>query len=122
MAHCLNTTCPASEHLRVPLESDQTSVRVPVNSEAVLKCCYKRVPAITVRSVWVMRYNAKNITNSSRALMEEVPGSEAEPVCQKLTLKEVQLNDTGMYQCYLSKDKYCLFTHGTYLQVYSEYE
>lgn len=41
--------------------------------------------------------------------------------CGVLTLKSAQLEDNGLYQCVLNGSSIELLTHGTYLQVYSEF-
>lgn len=42
--------------------------------------------------------------------------------CGFLTIREVRFNDSGLYQCYLNHSalRPSVYTHGTFLQVYSE--
>jgi len=40
--------------------------------------------------------------------------------CHSLVFKSPQLNNTGLYQCKLNHGSLHAFTHGTFLQVYSE--
>lgn len=104
----------------VDLESDQPFLRVLLSDTAELKCCYKgKKQELT----WVKRTSNSSLihkVNISDSEHEVKPdhGNHDGRHCSTLTFKNVQLNDTGLYQCQLGSSK---FTHGTYLQVYSEY-
>ncbi|XP_063054385.1 B-cell antigen receptor complex-associated protein alpha chain [Engraulis encrasicolus] len=112
--------------LELKLESDQPSLRVPVNSEATLKCCYKRSTTQAVDQHWVARYK-RDVNISAPEVMDPSPRVTLGPaveevtgqVCHNMTLLRVQVNDTGLYQCFLNRTPACLFTHGTYLQVFT---
>lgn len=42
--------------------------------------------------------------------------------CSNLRLTDIQLNDTGLYQCILNASGNAVLTPGTYLQVYGKWE
>lgn len=99
-------------------------VRVALSSEATIRCCYRWNKKTHV--TWIMNIqNATNgttvpsLVNLSSNLMnksEEINGA----TCHLLFFKMVRLNDTGLYQCKLNYNSLHIFTHGTYLQIYSE--
>lgn len=87
-----------------------------VSDSVELKCCFNISSKSKAMEVtWVKTFHA-NKTIGPTAIpnhrKENIPGG-----CAIITLATVKLNDSGLYQCQLS-DK--VFTHGTYLQVYSE--
>ncbi|KAG5270954.1 hypothetical protein AALO_G00174210 [Alosa alosa] len=110
------------KNLNLKLLADLPSLRVQVNGAADLKCCY--VNSTTVNHTWVIRYQRdipnnittpKPVTLGPRVTMEK----SQESGCQSLSLKDVQLNDTGFYQCIFSRGEQCIYSHGTYLQVFT---
>ncbi|KAL2084237.1 hypothetical protein ACEWY4_019755 [Coilia grayii] len=125
VAHSLSKNISdCNPQLQLKLEADEPLHRVRVNSEAVLKCCYERVTKMVVDHHWVARYrrehiSAPEIVDLSPRVTMDTPKRDTGLVCQTLTLQEVQVNDTGLYQCFLNSSGACLFTHGTYLQVYT---
>lgn len=102
---------------KVELESDQPFLRVLLSDSAELKCCYKGKKQ---DFAWVKRISSSQIYKVNISDSEEVKQDHSDDKqCATLTFKNVQLNDTGLYQCQLGSRE--VYTHGTYLQVYSEY-
>lgn len=115
-------------NLQVELRADKTSVRVKVNDKADLNCCYKPVFRTNVPNVtWVMRFvRNDSVTDQvpvhigpTFVTTDKMEEDKAGFLCNTLTLTEAQLNDTGFYQCFLKHEQSCLFSYGTYLQVYN---
>lgn len=104
----------------VILEADRPFIRVQVFHTADLECCYK-TEVRSVKFTWV-----KQAGNSTRH--DAHPVKHSDPVakgkdgrlCGTLTIEPVQLNDSGLYQCWLNGSDVDLISHGTYLQVFSE--
>ncbi|XP_052003735.1 B-cell antigen receptor complex-associated protein alpha chain-like [Xyrauchen texanus] len=105
------------------LEADQPFLRVPLSHEATIQCCYCCKENLTVS--WIMKTFTMNGTIIPRfVIMSENVAAEANGIkCHPLVLKNVLLNDTGLYQCYLnhSSHRISIFTHGTFLQVYKPF-
>lgn len=100
------------------LQADRPYLRVSRSDTADLKCCYK---GEFERRVWIRRFKfdknppiLEGVTSSKR--VTEGDSQEDGGWCGTLKITSVQLNDSGLYQCYLNKSK--LYTHGTYLHVY----
>ncbi|XP_013872710.1 B-cell antigen receptor complex-associated protein alpha chain [Austrofundulus limnaeus] len=98
---------------KVELEPDQPFLRVLLSDTAELKCCYK---GNKQAFFWVKRMPNSSVYKVNISVSEhEVKYDHDVKHCSTLTFKNVQLNDTGLYQCQLGSST---FTHGTYLQVY----
>ncbi|XP_074511041.1 B-cell antigen receptor complex-associated protein alpha chain [Sebastes fasciatus] len=106
----------------VILEADRPFIRVQVFHTADLECCYK-TEVRSVKFTWV-----KQAGNSTRH--DAHPVKHSDPVakgkdgrfCGTLTIEPVQLNDSGLYQCWLNGSDVDLISHGTYLQVFKPME
>ncbi|XP_012737378.2 B-cell antigen receptor complex-associated protein alpha chain [Fundulus heteroclitus] len=101
------------------LEPDRPFLRVQLFDSAVLKCCFRN----GAKDFTWMKHISRNSQMTPVILSESVIQSYFEPngtQCGQLTLNEVQLNDTGFYQCLFNKSK--VLTHGTYLQVFKPME
>lgn len=106
----------------VTLQADVPYLRVSLSHRAVLECCYN-TSGKSVKHTWVKSFKVAKesfgplAVNFSEHVFE---GFKTKSGCSTLTLRSVQLNDTGMYQCWLNSSDIRLFSHGTYLQVFSE--
>ncbi|XP_062394988.1 B-cell antigen receptor complex-associated protein alpha chain isoform X2 [Sardina pilchardus] len=99
--------------------TDQPSQRVPENGDAILKCCYDVLTPITVNHTWVIRYMTDNNMTCPNDVSVTKEVQSIGSMCQSLSLAKVQLNNTGFYQCRLKKGTHCIYSHGTYLQVFT---
>ncbi|XP_057690465.1 B-cell antigen receptor complex-associated protein alpha chain isoform X2 [Corythoichthys intestinalis] len=90
----------------------------------MLECCY-RADSASLRTTWLKHGQPDNGT----AVPILVPVSDRVSVgermhagvtCGTLTFSEVQLADSGLYQCWFNNTE--VFTPGTYLQVYKPLE
>ncbi|XP_051575982.1 B-cell antigen receptor complex-associated protein alpha chain [Myxocyprinus asiaticus] len=110
------------KHAELKLEADQPFQRVPLTDDATIQCCYRCKEKLQAR--WIMKLYTNNGTTVSRFVNlteEDKPRSGANGViCHSLVLKNVHINDTGLYMCYLNYSflGIDIFTHGTFLQVY----
>lgn len=71
--------------------------------------------------------NSRNTTkrtsiNETNARVKLDQGQRNKQHCEILILKDIVLNDTGLYQCVLTESNNTVFTPGTFLQVYGEWE
>ncbi|XP_041757667.1 B-cell antigen receptor complex-associated protein alpha chain [Coregonus clupeaformis] len=79
---------------------------------------------------WVTRLHIVNSTagpqrvdrRDNRVTVNGVNWTAAGVMCHTLILREVRLNDSGLYQCFLNHSALwpSLYTHSTFLQVYRE--
>lgn len=106
----------------VTLMADVPFVSVPLSQEAILNCCYitKDKPGTPA---WVFQHSNRNmipipVNASDLVIIHKI--QKFDESCGVLTLKAVQLNDSGLYQCSLTTTGNSILSHGTYLQVYSE--
>nr|QPF15774.1 Cd79a protein [Chaunax abei] len=110
----------------VNLKADRPYLRVQLSYSAALECCYT-TNVESLELTWVMHVQASNTTLGpknvkSSDLVTIGNRRESDAVCGTLSFKSVQLNDSGLYQCFLKSNKIYLFSHGTYLQVYRPLE
>ncbi|XP_059423883.1 B-cell antigen receptor complex-associated protein alpha chain isoform X2 [Carassius carassius] len=100
------------------LEADKPLVRVALSHEATIHCCYDWKKSHTL--LWIINIHTSNNTKMTKTVnladsrMKTSKGGK----CHLLSVKEVRLNDTGLYQCQLTHNSLNIFTHGTFLQVY----
>ncbi|XP_070407235.1 B-cell antigen receptor complex-associated protein alpha chain isoform X2 [Nothobranchius furzeri] len=99
---------------QVILDADRPFLRVQLYDTATLKCCYKGGSKFLT---WIKR-DSSAAKNRVKDTVSEVESDSLH--CSTLTFDKVELNDTGLYQCYLNKSK--VETHGTYMQVYKPME
>ncbi|XP_044064720.1 B-cell antigen receptor complex-associated protein alpha chain [Siniperca chuatsi] len=107
---------------QVMLEADRPSLKVELFGKAVLECCYTHKMK-SVQITWIRHGQHKNTTLEPLVmqLSDSVHIGNTKAVdksCGILTLKQVSLNDSGLYQCWLNGSDVELHTHGTYLLVY----
>lgn len=107
----------------VNFEADMPYLRVQLSDQADLECCYK-ANVESLQLTWVVHSQLLNrtmiqntVSASDRVTMEHKTHSD--PKCGTLSFKSVQLNDTGLYNCFLSSGN-IFISHGTFLQVYSK--
>lgn len=107
----------------VKLQPDRPFLKVLHNGRAELECCYNATKLLDF--TWYIRVQAENITldptivNISELVTARTKKTK-DGHCSILTFSSVQLNDTGLYLCWLNNSNINLFTYGTYLHVYSE--
>ncbi|XP_073728228.1 B-cell antigen receptor complex-associated protein alpha chain [Misgurnus anguillicaudatus] len=109
---------------KIQLEADQPFQRVPVSQQASIECCYRCEEKL--HFTWIMNVHTINRTTSLQIVNSSdkvtfKPIREANGVkCHELVLQNVQIEDTGLYQCFLNltTPRIAIFTHGTFLQVY----
>lgn len=97
-------------------------LRVRVTGRADLECCQTDGHQ-SFRPIWVVRRQS----NQDLIVVRSTDKTKDEPhgvTCSNLSIKSVQLNDSGLYQCYMGPEKGPKkdpqFLNGAYLQVYSE--
>ncbi|XP_068616445.1 B-cell antigen receptor complex-associated protein alpha chain [Brachionichthys hirsutus] len=105
----------------VNLKADRPYVRVRLGDSAALDCCY--ATNLSLESIWVIRAQDVNVIRvpesvNASDLVTIGDRRESDTLCGTLSFKSVQLNDSGLYQCFLKSNEVHLFTHGTYMQVY----
>lgn len=101
-------------------KSDSRYLRVRVSDPANLECCQTGRRA--VETIWVVRRktNEDLIIVHSSDLVTSHKKTEDGMTCGTLSLKSVQLNDSGLYQCIYFTGRVKHVIEGAYLQVYSE--
>lgn len=102
----------------VTLESDDPYMRVQVSEEVVLKCCFTTKKS--VKYTWVRSFQSDKKMIGPKHIKNGTAQGKDVSQCGYLKLESVKLNDSGLYQCQLKYNEDIL-THGTYLQIYSEY-
>ncbi|XP_041799400.1 B-cell antigen receptor complex-associated protein alpha chain [Chelmon rostratus] len=109
----------------VKLQPDRPFLKVLHNGRAELECCYNATKLLDF--TWYIRVQAENITldptivNISELVTARTKKTK-DGHCSILTFSSVQLNDTGLYLCWLNNSNINLFTYGTYLHVYKPLE
>ncbi|XP_041708357.2 B-cell antigen receptor complex-associated protein alpha chain isoform X2 [Coregonus clupeaformis] len=113
--------------IQVTLEADRPSLRVQLSHTASLQCCYSATGG-SVQTTWVTRLHIVNSTagpqrvdrRDNRVTVDGGKLMAAGVKCHTITLREVRLNDSGLYQCFLNHSALwtSVYTHGTFLQVY----
>ncbi|XP_026140724.1 B-cell antigen receptor complex-associated protein alpha chain [Carassius auratus] len=100
------------------LEADKPLMRVALSQEATIHCCYNWTKKHN--TLWIINIHTSNNTKITKTvnLTDSRMKSSNESNCHLLYFKDVRLNDTGLYQCQLTRDSLTIFTHGTFLQVY----
>uniref|UniRef100_UPI003AAC9B92 B-cell antigen receptor complex-associated protein alpha chain n=1 Tax=Centroberyx gerrardi TaxID=166262 RepID=UPI003AAC9B92 len=112
---------------KVTLEADRPSLRLQLSHHAKLHCCYS-YNNVAVNSSWSVSVRNDDGSITRRAVdpsnARRVVDEGMSNGCRTLTIVEVQLNDTGLYQCRVhnSDKNISVYTHGTYLQVYKPME
>jgi hypothetical protein len=115
--------------IQVTLEPDRPSLRVQLSHTAHLRCCYSATRG-AVETTWFISVQTVNGTSAPQGVDRRdnhvtVDGGNltaAGVMCHTLILREARLNDSGLYQCFLNHSalRHSVYTHGTFLQVYSE--
>ncbi|XP_073703754.1 B-cell antigen receptor complex-associated protein alpha chain [Garra rufa] len=117
----LAAVCNAGQD-ELKLEADKPLVRVALSHDVTIKCCYRwnKKPQVTwIKNVPTINGTTKpTLVNLSKEEMNKRREMNDGITCYSLNLKDVQLNDTGLYQCKLNHTSIQIFTHGTFLQVY----
>ncbi|XP_021479923.1 B-cell antigen receptor complex-associated protein alpha chain [Oncorhynchus mykiss] len=111
--------------IQVTLEPDRPSQRVQLSHTASLRCCYS-VTGGAVDTTWATSpHMVKGILRGvdwrdNRVTVDGGNLTAAGVMCHTLILREVRLNDTGLYQCFLNHSalRPSVYTHGTFLHVY----
>uniref|UniRef100_A0AAY5KNP2 Immunoglobulin domain-containing protein n=1 Tax=Esox lucius TaxID=8010 RepID=A0AAY5KNP2_ESOLU len=119
LCFCAVGATNGSSKIKVELEGDRPFLRVALSLDAYLKCCYKATD-VSLDVSWVVTPPNKN-RKDSKTMNVTVNNSTANGVmCHSLILQNVNMIDTGFYQCVLNGSylKEAVWTHGTYLQVY----
>uniref|UniRef100_A0A674D4V7 B-cell antigen receptor complex-associated protein alpha chain-like n=1 Tax=Salmo trutta TaxID=8032 RepID=A0A674D4V7_SALTR len=115
--------------IQVTLEPDRPSLRVQLFHTASLSCCYSATRG-AVETTWFISIQTVNGTSAPQGVDRRdnrvtVDGGNlmaAGVMCHTLILRKARLNDSGLYQCFLNHSalRHSVYTHGTFLQVYSE--
>ncbi|KAM6967632.1 B-cell antigen receptor complex-associated protein alpha chain [Aplochiton taeniatus] len=111
--------------IQVTLEADRPSVQVQLFQKADLQCCFTTTEGGVAYAWIVSRQDVNGTAPPWRVDLKDNRLTVTEDKkCRFLTLREVQLNDTGLYQCFLhhSALRPSVYTHGTFLQVYKPLE
>lgn len=107
---------------KIQLGFDVPSLRLAISQTASMSCCYTgivRVPSQWIRLVMNSRNTTKRTSiNETNARVKLDQGQRNKQHCEILILKDIVLNDTGLYQCVLTESDNTVFTPGTFLQVY----
>lgn len=107
---------------KIQLGFDVPSLRLAISQTASMSCCYTgivRVPSQWIRLVMNSRNTTKRTSiNETNARVKLDQGQRNKQHCEILILKDIVLNDTGLYQCVLTESNNTVFTPGTFLQVY----
>lgn len=103
------------------LDPDKPYLNVPLGGSAEMECCY--TSAETLTATWVVNV-LRNLTVHTHVVKSSelvtVRSRMRASVCSVLLLKSAQLSDIGLYQCLLNTSDVHLFSHGTFLHVYSK--
>lgn len=102
----------------VSLEEDVPFLSARVYDDVELKCCFNTTRE-SMTYTWVKHFRHGN-SSINETTIGNTTETKLKNACGNLTLKSVQLVDSGLYQCHLMNIQDGLYTHGTYLQVYSE--
>ncbi|KAK2815104.1 hypothetical protein Q7C36_023370 [Tachysurus vachellii] len=111
---------------KIKLDVELPGLRLTVSNDATFRCCY--ISQSPVNVTWLR--NVMDSFNTSvivpvndtdpRVEIRSQKATDSKSDCSYLTLTEVVLNDTGLYQCILRHpDNTSIITPGTYLQVYA---
>uniref|UniRef100_A0A3Q3WQE7 Ig-like domain-containing protein n=1 Tax=Mola mola TaxID=94237 RepID=A0A3Q3WQE7_MOLML len=95
-------------------------LRVRVTGRADLECCQTNGHQ-SFRPIWVVRRQS----NQDHIVVRSTDKTKDKPhgaTCSNLSIKSVQLNDSGLYRCYVGPEKNPQFINGAYLQVYEPME
>ncbi|XP_024259461.1 B-cell antigen receptor complex-associated protein alpha chain [Oncorhynchus tshawytscha] len=111
--------------IQVTQEPDRPSLKVQLSHTASLRCCYS-VTGGAVDTTWVTSPHMVNgilrgvDCRDNRVTVDGGNLTAAGVMCHTLILREVRLNDTGLYQCFLNHSALqpSVYTHGTFLHVY----
>ncbi|XP_067094677.1 B-cell antigen receptor complex-associated protein alpha chain [Osmerus mordax] len=115
---------------QVTLEADRPSLRVQLSHAAHLQCCYHTTRG-AVNGSWIHSVHTVNGTGFPKRVKLKDPRVRVDKNqtvegawCHHLTLSSVQLDDSGLYQCFLNNSslRSSTYTHGTFLQVYKPME
>lgn len=107
---------------KIQLGFDVPSLRLAISQTASMSCCYTGI--VRVQSQWSqLVMNSRNTTkrtsiNETNARVKLDQGQRNKQHCEILILKDIVLNDTGLYRCILTESNNTVFTPGTFLQVY----
>lgn len=102
------------------LEPDMPFLRVRANGKAVLKCCFNP-EGMSLNIYWVRRITA-NMSLLPEMIKDPESVNTSGNFCSMYNFTSVQLQDSGLYQCWVNNSKISTFTHGTFLQVYKPLE
>ncbi|KAK3515686.1 hypothetical protein QTP70_028464, partial [Hemibagrus guttatus] len=107
---------------KVKLESGRPSLRVSISQNATLQCCYSSQSSwdsLWTQTVMMFPNVSKLVVNDSDARVHFGNNNYQNKKCLQLTISDIVLNDTGLYQCALIwSNTNVVYTPGTYLQVY----
>uniref|UniRef100_A0A3Q3WXN2 Ig-like domain-containing protein n=1 Tax=Mola mola TaxID=94237 RepID=A0A3Q3WXN2_MOLML len=110
---------------QVPLDEVFSNTNIPylrvrVTGRADLECCQTNGHQ-SFRPIWVVRRQS----NQDHIVVRSTDKTKDKPhgaTCSNLSIKSVQLNDSGLYRCYVGPEKNPQFINGAYLQVYEPME
>ncbi|KAM3873275.1 B-cell antigen receptor complex-associated protein alpha chain [Diretmus argenteus] len=115
-------------YIQVTLEPDRPFQRVQISGTANLQCCYTP-RSVAVNHTWIRSIHTINGTMSPELVMPDDRVTTEDKMhagvkCHTLLFRQVQFNDSGLYQCLLnhSAGRPAVYSAGTYLQVYKPTE
>ncbi|KAM6994559.1 B-cell antigen receptor complex-associated protein alpha chain [Tautogolabrus adspersus] len=104
----------------VTLKADRPFLWVQHKHTAALECCYTNKGNLE-SFTWVRHFQeGKKNKGPVNVTLTDFVTQDQSTSCGVLNFLTVQMNDSGLYQCWLRDSK--RFTHGTYLHVYKALE
>lgn len=107
---------------QIMLKYDQPSLQIPVSYTATVQCCYSCDSQVKPNVKWIVttlkNKTSEQITQRTANTTEKKQDDE---MCSILKVEAVTLEDTGLYRCSLELASHTIFTPGTFIQVYGEY-
>ncbi|KAG7317831.1 hypothetical protein KOW79_018866 [Hemibagrus wyckioides] len=107
---------------KVKLQFDPPSLRLSSSQNASIQCCFINQSEVKLawrQTVMISTNTSKLLVNESDTRVEFTSKAHPDKMCSNLSISNVVLNDTGLYQCaIIMSDNAVVYTPGTYLQVY----
>lgn len=112
----------AASSPKIKLGFDIPSLRLAISQTANMSCCYTAsvaVPNHWIKTVMISRNNTEyTVMNKTSVRVKFDNSTISGQHCEMLILNDIDVNDTGLYQCFLKESDNVVSTPGTFLQVY----